>query len=204
MPAPSTELAKHAKLRRDAETRLKEGSAPPTTGWSVGVNALSLLHKLASTPASAVDALKLLHELQVHQVELDLQREQIDITQREIAEDLARYQYLYECAPVAYLEASSQREILECNIAAASLFGIEPDELRGRGIDSFLAPASRPVLLLMLKGLRADGASASCEVRVGTGKTLRKLQVLARAAPGGRSFLVAFLDLTGLDLPERR
>lgn len=196
MSAPNTESAKHSKLRSDAESRLKEGSAPPTVGWSVGVNALSMLHKLASQPASAVDALKLLHELQVYQVELDLQHEQIETTQREIAEDLARYQDLFERAPVAYLTLTPQRDILECNSAGASLFGIEQDELRGRSIDSLLAPASRPVLLRMLKALRADGASAKCEVHAGTGKILRKLQVLASVTSGGRSFLVALLDLT--------
>jgi PAS domain S-box-containing protein len=192
----NTEPTKLSKLRRDAETRLKAGSAPPTTGWSVGVNALSLLHKLASTPESAIDALKLLHELQVHQVELDLQHEQIETTQRELAEDLARYQGLYEYVPVAYLNVSLQRDILECNFAGASLFGIAHDDMRGRNLESFLAPASRPALLLLLKRLRVDGSSESCEVQAGAGKVSRKLQVLASITPGGRSFMVVLLDLS--------
>jgi len=190
------EPAKLSNLRRDAETRLKDGSAPATTGWSVGVNTLSLLHKLASTPESAIDALKLLHELQVHQVELDLQHEQIETTQREIAEDLAHYQGLYEYAPVGYLNVSLQRDILECNFAGASLFGIAQDEMRGCKFESFLAPASRPAFLLLLKRLRVDGPSESCEVQAGAGKGSRKLQVLARLTPGGRSFMVVLLDIS--------
>ncbi len=102
MSIPSPESMEQARLRERAEARLKAGSAPPTRGWPTGVGTLQLLHELASTPESAVDALKLLHELQVHQVELDLQHEQIEITQRELAEDLARYQALYELAPLAY------------------------------------------------------------------------------------------------------
>ncbi|HEU4779188.1 MAG TPA: PAS domain-containing protein [Steroidobacteraceae bacterium] len=195
MPATPNEPAKHSKLRSDAETRLKDGSAPPTTGWSVGVNALGLLHKLASSPASAIDALKLLHELQVHQVELDLQHEQIEANQRELVDDLACFQRLYENAPVAYVNLSPQRDILDCNIAGAQLFEVTPDELRGRDIDSLLAPASRPVFLQLLKRLRSDGTSASCEVQLNIAYGSAKFQVVACAAAGGHSFLVVFVDL---------
>jgi PAS domain-containing protein len=195
MSVPNAEPAKHSKLRREAETRIKEGTAPPTIGWTVGVNALSLLHKLASSPDSATDALKLLHELQVHQVELDMQHEQIETTQRVVAEDLARYQGLYEYAPVPYLNLSPHRDILECNKAAAQLFESGQDELRGCEIDGLLAAASRPVLQQLLKRMRSDGTSGSCEVAVKTSHGPTKMRVVASAAPGGRSFLVVLVDL---------
>ena len=195
MSIPSTELTKISKLRRDAESLLKEGSAP-ATGFPVGANALSLLYELASKPASATDALKLLHEMQVHQVELDLQLEQIETTRRELIEDVARYEELYEHAPVAYLSLSSQHVIVECNIAAASLFEVAQDELRGRAIDKFLSPASRPALQQLLKRLRPDGARESCAVQIKTArKGSCKRHVLASVAPGGRSFLVILVDL---------
>jgi PAS domain S-box-containing protein len=193
--AANVESTKSVKLRHDAETRLKEGSAPPT-GWSVGVNALTLLHKLASTPSSAIDALKLLHELQVHQVELDLQHEQMESTQRELAEDLAHFRRLYERAPVGYINVGPQSDIFECNEAAATLFGKSRDDILGRNFDAFLAPASRPMLLQLLKRLRADGASESCQVQLSTGKTVRKLLVVASLPPGGRSFLLVLLEVT--------
>lgn len=185
---------KLTKLRSDAETRLKEGSAPPTNGWSVGVNALSLLHKLASTPETAVDALKLLHELQVHQVELDIQHEQIESSQREMLEDLARYQGLFECAPVAYLILNPQRNVLECNHAAASLFGITQEELRGRSVDSFLTPPSRPVLLNALAHLRSNSARESCEIQLSDALGSRSIRALVSGTPGGRSFLLVLVD----------
>ncbi len=139
------------KLRADAEARLKTGSAPPTKGVPNNAGALSLLHRLASAPESADDALKLLHELQVHQVELDLQREQMETTGRELAEDLARYQGLYQFAPAGYFNVGSDGDIIEGNLAGADLFGVRQDELLGRRIDSFLAPSSRPILLAVAR-----------------------------------------------------
>jgi len=195
MPTLNARSEKLSKLRIDAETRLKEGSAPPTVGWSVGVNALSMLHKLASAPASAIDALKLLHELQVHQVELDLQHEQMEATQRELTEDLAHYQGLYEFAPIPYLNVSPQGDILECNRAAAILFGVEQVQLRDRSIDSLVASASRPVFRQLLNRLSADDPTGNCEIQLAASKGKRKIQAVASATSGGRSFLVVLLDV---------
>jgi PAS domain S-box-containing protein len=196
MAAHNIERAEAEKLRLDAEARLKAGSAPSTGRRSVGVNALGPLHKLASTPENAVDALKLLHELQVHQVELDLQSEHMEAAQRELAEELARYRGLYEHAPVGYLNVSTQRDILECNIAAAGLLGTGQVELRGFNLDAFLARGSRPVLSLMLRRLRPGGPGGVCEVQLGVGQLSRKLQILASVTPGGGSFLLILVDLT--------
>jgi PAS domain S-box-containing protein len=203
MSAPNFEPTEPFTLRLDAEARLKAGSAPPTTGWPVGVDTLGLLHKLASTPGSAVDALKLLHELQVHQVELDLQHEQMEATQRELAEDLARYQGLYEYAPVGYLSLGPQRDVLECNIAGASLFGIGQDEVRGCKLETLVALESRPALLQLLKQLCPGSPGDSCEVNVGTGKSSRKVQIRASVTPGGGSFLLVLIDLTNPGKPDQ-
>jgi PAS domain S-box-containing protein len=204
MSAPHTDLAEAAKLRLDAEARLKAGSAPATSGWSVGVSALGLLHKLASTPENAVDALKLLHELQVHQVELDLQNEHMESAQRELAEELVRYRGLYEYAPVGYLNVSAQRDILESNIAAAGLLGTGRDELRGFNLDAFLAPASRPVISRMLTRLHPGGPGGACEVQLHVGRASRKLRILASVTPGGGSFLLILVDLTDIRKSDER
>jgi PAS domain S-box-containing protein len=183
-----------ARLRLEAEARLKEGSAP--RAWSTGANALSLLYTLASSPASADDALKLLHELQVHQVELDLQQEQLEATRRETAEDLARYKALYEAAPAGYFNVDSAGHILEGNVAGAELFGLGLADLGGRGLDSLLAPASRPVLRELLQELREGVSGASRDVQSGDVRGARTLRVVASAAPGGASFLLVVVPLS--------
>ena len=195
MPAPKGEHSPLAKLRQDAELHLKEGSAPRSAGWSVGVNALSLLHDLASRPESAVDVLKLLHELQVYQIELDLQREQIETSHRDLVEDLQRYRELYESAPVAYLKLNHQHDIIDCNAHGAQLFDVSQEEILGRFLDSLLEPASRPILAQLLQRLRPDGATGMCEVQLKSGRARHKMQVVAGADRGGSSFLVVFVDL---------
>jgi PAS domain S-box-containing protein len=184
----------HVELRRNAEVRLKDGTAPPTKGWPTSTNTLSLLYELASSPEGAKDALKLLHELQVHQVELDLQHEQVEATRRETAEELARYKALYEAAPAGYFNIDSAAHILEGNAAGADLFGLGIAELAGRRLESLLAPASRPVLLELLQELRDGAPVASRDVRARDES--EPLRVVARAAPAGASFLLVFVRLT--------
>ncbi len=196
MSEPNAESDKRLNLRVDAETRLRKGSAPPSGGMPINASALSLLHRLASQPETADDALKLLHELQVHQVELDLQHEQMETTRHELAEDFARYEGLYQFAPAGYFNVGSEGDIIEGNLAAADLFGVKQDELRGRRIDSFLALGSRPVLLELLKRVRENGSRAACEVRSGGGATVsRQWRVVAGVTPSGGSLLIVFVDL---------
>lgn len=167
MSTQTAEKNPQVQLRIDAEGRLKGGTAPPTKGWPTGMSALNLLYTLASSPATAEDALKLLHELQVHQVELDLQYEQVETARIEIAEDLARYKGLYDAAPAGYFNLDTTGHILEGNRAGAELFGRTLADLNGRRLESLLAPASRPALLELLQELHEGVSRASCDVQFG-------------------------------------
>jgi PAS domain S-box-containing protein len=181
------------ELRLQAETVLKEGSAPPTKGWRTGINSLSVLHQLAST--SADDALKLLHELQVHQVELDLQHEQLETTRRELSEESARFKALFEHAPAGYCSLGLEGHILEANDAGAELLGLAPDVLRGRHIETLLVPASRPVVNELLNELRAGARRSTCEVLAASGNGSRRLLLVATIPPSGESCLMIFVAM---------
>jgi PAS domain S-box-containing protein len=194
-----TDKFKHPiPLRHQAEMRIREGSPPQAAHrWSTGVEVLTLLHSLASSPASAGDALKLLHELQVYQVELDLQYEQMELSQRELAVELHRYAELYNFAPVAYFIVDMGGKIIHANLAAGQLFSVNHDDLSGRSINSLLAPESRPVICGLWKRLRHDGFRETCEVQANSGGYgLRPLRVIASVSPDGQSFLLALMDQT--------
>lgn len=179
-------------LRKEAEAKLKQGSAQPMHGWVTSMDALSLLHQLASSPGSAADALKLLHELQVYQVELDLQHEQLEASERELTEDLIHWTRLYDFSPVACLSLGLQGEVTKVNLAGAALFGEDRTELIGRRVDDFLAPESRPVLTKLAAQVRSGGRDERCVVRTRDGAAL---YVKANLVPGQSSILTVFVDL---------
>ncbi|MGK2927603.1 MAG: PAS domain-containing protein [Lysobacterales bacterium] len=186
------------KLRDDAERRLKDGTAPSARVSSAGAEALALLYHLASNSDSASDALKLLHELQVNQVELDLQHEQLEANEHEVAQALARYKEFYHSAPIGYFIIGLDGKVIEWNQAGARLLEIEGDEVSGRSFASLLADPSRPALKGLLKALRNGSGEASCEVHSSaSGDALRLLRIAAAPAPGGAAVLMVISELEG-------
>jgi len=192
MPDRMNKTLKQQELRRHAENKLKDGSAPPTHGWLSNLDALNLLHSLASMPGSAADALKLLHELQVQQVELDLQHEQLEASERELTEDLIHCARLYDFSPVACFSLSLKGQITRLNIAGAAICGGDRTELMGRHIDDFLEPESAAVLSKMAAQVRKGVKEENCKVRTIDGD---EFYVKASCVPGESSILMVFVDL---------
>ena len=87
----------------------------------------------SGTPAlSPEETRQLLHELQVHQIELEMQNEELRRTQAELDATRERYFDLYNLAPVGYCTISEQGLILEANLTAASLLGLAAVRLASR------------------------------------------------------------------------
>lgn len=198
-------LEHQTTLRQEAEALIQEGSAKPMLGWVPGINALSMLYDLARAPETAGDALKFLHELQVHQVELDLQHEQMEQNRSELAEELKHYAALYDFAPVAYFAIDSSDKIIECNRAGASLLGVACGELSGKRLDSFFTPASGLLLLALLKRLRSGSSSETCAVKIDNGEGIsRDLQVVASVSPSNGYLLLVLMDTSDHREPDPR
>jgi hypothetical protein len=85
-----------SNLRHRATSRLSAGAGATRAPVSAS-NALAVLHDLASSPETAADALALLHELQVHQVELDLQADELRESRAGLETALRRQTDLYDC-----------------------------------------------------------------------------------------------------------
>ena len=86
---------------------------------------------------------------------------------------------------------SREGYIIETNLASAKLLGVGSDEFQGRPLANFLAPASQQALLGLLKKLRNDGTSASCEVQLSNDADgSPPLRIAANMAPGGEAILI--------------
>jgi len=182
------------KLRQTAEERIEKGIAPATRGWPTGLQALTMLHGLASAPETASDALKLLHELQVHQVELDLQHEQSEQERRQLSEDLTDSTALFDLAPFAYLTLYPDGLVMAANRVAAEWLAPETGEKQewaDRRIEDLLAPECRAAVRDMLAALRKGAGRQTCAVQSRAGGA--SAQAVATATPGSGPVLMAFV-----------
>ena len=115
-------------LRRKAEKLLSE--AP---------------EKLALMPE--MDLHKLVHELSVYQIELEMQNEELRRSQEQLEESRSEYAELYDFAPVGYLTFDKTGLITRANLTACSLLGIERSHLVKKPFALFIHPDSRGPLL---------------------------------------------------------
>jgi PAS domain S-box-containing protein len=92
-------------------------------------------------PARPVEAF--LHELQVHQIELEMQNEELRRAQQSIEETRDRYVDLYDFAPIGYFTLNRAAVIVEANLTAAELFGLTRQELLNRRFSDFVSPETR-------------------------------------------------------------
>ena len=153
------------QLRVKAEERLKGGNPPPTRGWPTGAQSLALLHSLASSPASAGDALKLLHELQVHQVELDLQHEQAEENRQQLVEAMQSSAKLFDAAPFGYLTLDPDGKVVAANRIAAEWLGVEDEQWTGRSLEDLVDSEDRLAIHELLRSLRNGSARQKCLLR---------------------------------------
>ncbi|MCA1900251.1 MAG: diguanylate cyclase [Chloroflexi bacterium] len=91
---------------------------------------------------SIEDARRLIAELQVHQIELELQNDELRRTQEQLAWEREKYADLYNFAPVAYFTLDERDIILDLNLNAAELLGNERKYLIGHPIAPYLTPDS--------------------------------------------------------------
>lgn len=122
--------ARMAELHRRAEVELRKGRGPRRAGKAAA-------NREANAPA-------LLHELQVHHVELQLQNEQLQTARNDLERLLEEYTDLYDFAPVGYFSLTEPGRILKANLAGSVLLGIQRTRLLGQPLGRMLATEQRP------------------------------------------------------------
>jgi PAS domain S-box-containing protein len=179
-----------AELRRRAEVRLRKRQRNTT-----------------ALPRTEADTQRLLHELQVHQIELEMQNAELQDARDEVEAGLEKYTDLYDFAPVGYFSMDEQGLILEVNLTGAALLGVERSRLINRRLQRFVASMSRPVFLAFLEKVFAEPGKQVCEASLlnedGTPFWADLQAASAASLRGARKWCrVAVSDITALKRAE--
>jgi len=129
---------------------------------------------LESSPATPRDAAtltleatrSLLHEMQVHQIELEMQNEELRRAEAALDASRARYFELYDLAPVGFCTLSETGLILQANLAAATLLGAPRVTLAMQRLSRFIVAEDQDTLYLRRKQLDETGETQSFELRM--------------------------------------
>jgi len=168
-----------AELRRRAEARL--GTAA-TKG------------ALARTDA---ETQRLVHELQVNQIELEMQNDELRQSRAEVEARLERYTELYDFAPVGYLTLGRDGAIRQVNLTGVRLLGVEHAQLVGRGLGVFVAEPDRSVFSAFLEKVFASQAKAVCELALlKEGQELFSVQITATVSQDVQECRIMIEDIT--------
>jgi PAS domain-containing protein len=190
MSSHASDTDRHVDRRARAVARLSGGCGGARVHSAA---ALAVLHDLAASPSTAADALALLHELQVHQVELDMQDEEMRSSRAALEAALARQIQLYDASPAACCTIDRRGVIAELNLTAAHLLGADRGALIGRALSGLLDPPSADVLHALLSDPARGGASRGLKLSPPGGAT-RTLHAAVSADPAGPGFLLAFIE----------
>jgi len=168
-------------LRRRAQARLKSRTA--------------VLEK-----PSSKEARNLLQELQIHQVELEMQNDQLRQTQAELETALTRYTDLYDFAPVAYLTLDDRGWILEANLTAARLLGVGRSRLVQQPLAPFIRPEDkqkfRAYLIAVIQGQAAPPLELHLQGNGGAEVAVQLDSLLVPDAAGHPQVRTSLIDVT--------
>jgi PAS domain-containing protein len=190
----AAEVKRLADLRSRAAARLAGSAATKGSPASVA-DALGVLHALASSPDTAADALTLLHELQVHQVEVDLQSQELHESRGELESALRRQMELYDCQPAGFFSIDSRFILHGLNQTGADMLKTRRDDAFGMPFESFFCPDSARRFSAAIASLGEGRRRVSCGLELSLRDGSRR-QVLAciGADPGAQLYLVNLID----------
>ena len=95
---------------------------------------------------SMLEIQQLVNELQVHQIELEMQNEELRQMQLALQQARDRYVDLYDFAPIGFLTLNTRGQILEANLPACQLLGVERKALLGQTFEKFVMATDQPIL----------------------------------------------------------
>jgi diguanylate cyclase (GGDEF)-like protein/PAS domain S-box-containing protein len=165
------------ELRQIAEARLRTGDKQ-------------------STSLPVEDALKIIHELQVHQIELEMQNEALREANIENEQVLFFYSELLENAPICYLALAPSSEIKQINLQGARQLEPKNPTLIGQLLSDYIIPKHQARFRACLARVFKTNVKQKCELSMQAGKQILWFSFEARIELSGTDCLVAMIDIT--------
>jgi len=143
------------------------------------------------------DKQRMLHELQVHEIELELQNEELEIAKADVEAALEKYTELYEYAPAGYYTLAADGTIQLMNLTGASMVGIERSHLVGRRFGLLVSPAHRSAFNSFLGKTFALRAKRSAEFELSShGPRPKTVRIEAQQLPNGLACQAVVVDIS--------
>lgn len=148
------------------------------------------------------DTARIIHELRVHQIELELQNEELRHTEAKLSASRDRYRKLFDNAPVSYIVLDASATIAEANETFCTLVGGDRDAIIGAAFTQFLASPDRHSFLSRFRAWLAQPVGKTLELAVVSAHgELRRVQLGGVASPrnpdfGEESLLLALTDIS--------
>jgi PAS domain S-box-containing protein len=117
-----------------------------------------------ASPFSEVESIRLIHDLQVHQIELELQNEELRRAWAEAEAANDKYIRLYDFAPSGYFTLSSKGTIIELNLTGAQMLGKDRQHLKNRQFGFFVSKETKPAFILFLEKAFKNPSKETCEI----------------------------------------
>lgn len=144
-----------------------------------------------------VDAQKLLHELQVHQIELEMQNEELRQAYETAEKALKKLTMVFDLSLVGYFSLDEKGAILSLNFTGADMLGERRFSLINSNFKLFVADESKSVFNNFLKKVYTSYTKESCEVLLGTNKeTLRPVYMEGVVSENDQECLLSVIDIS--------
>jgi hypothetical protein len=180
MSKKDLKLTEKQLLRLKAEEKLKEHK------------------KNINIPIPESDTKKLLHELQVHQIELEMQNEQLQDANETAEKALKKYTMLYDFAPMGYFTLHSDGSISDLNFTGADLLGEKRFTLVNSNFKLFISKESQKTFNDFFSKIYSSNTKESCEVKLEyDNNPLCQVYMEGIVTGDDRTCLLSVIDISG-------
>jgi PAS domain S-box-containing protein len=134
--------------------------------WAERASRLETVRPADLTRISEEDAVKLIRELQISQVEVRMQNEELQRVQEELKESRDKYSDLYDLAPVGYFSLSEDSLVLEVNQTAARMLGRAKEDLIGKPFSAHVPKEEYATYYGHLRDVLGTRTRQTCELEL--------------------------------------